>query len=533
MLEWTGERFLPWIEEALVAYEHLHRYAFASRFVAGKRVLDIGSGEGYGTFLLAQSASFAAGIDVDLPTIEHSASKYRRDNLDFIAASAIQLPFDKPFDVVVCFETLEHVENQEGLLGEARRLLGPDGLLIVSTPDKRTYSDEPHFDNPFHAHELYFEEFQELLGRHFNETRFLGQRVYPTSNIWPLDDPEGSGFAEYIIERSSSEFGLTESEKPDPMYYIGLASNTSGASGPRSVLIDVSNAYFDQIRDQLSEHSEIGATIQRLLDEQRLVLEWKDEQIKDLNGGIRSRDEALAWRASQIEDLKEVEAAAEVLRKHVASIEREQAGSAEYARSLEESIRAKDDYADRLVAGVRQTEARLGEKEVEAAAEVLRKHVASIEREQAGSAEYARSLEESIRAKDDYADRLVAGVRQTEARLGETEAQVKEVEAAAEVLRKHVASIEREQAGSAEYARSLEESIRAKDDYADRLVAGVRQTEARLGETEAQVKEQAQEAADARWELETLQATRGWQLIMSLRSFRQSIRDVFSGMFGH
>ncbi len=449
MLEWTGERFLPWIEEALVAYEHLHRYAFASRFVAGKRVLDIGSGEGYGTFLLAQSASFAAGIDVDLPTIEHSASKYRRDNIDFIAASAIQLPFDKPFDVVVCFETLEHVENQEGLLGEARRLLGPDGLLIVSTPDKRTYSDEPHFDNPFHAHELYFEEFQELLGRHFNETRFLGQRVYPTSNIWPLDDPEGSGFAEYIIERSSSEFGLTESEKPDPMYYIGLASNTSGASGPRSLLIDVSNAYFDQIRDQLSEHSEIGATIQRLLDEQRLVLEWKDEQIKDLNGGIRSRDEALAWRASQIEDLKEVEAAAEVLRKHVASIEREQAGSAEYARSLEESIRAKDDYA------------------------------------------------------------------------------------AAEVLRKHVASIEREQAGSAEYARSLEESIRAKDDYADRLVAGVRQTEARLGETEAQVKEQAQEAADARWELETLQATRGWQLIMSLRSFRQSIHDVFSGMFGH
>ena len=412
MLEWTGERFLPWIEEALVAYEHLHRYAFASRFVAGKRVLDIGSGEGYGTFLLAQSASFAAGIDVDLPTIEHSASKYRRDNLDFVAASAIQLPFDKPFDVVVCFETLEHVENQEGLLSEARRLLEPDGLLIVSTPDKQTYSDDPHFDNPFHAHELYFEEFQDLLGRHFKETRFLGQRVYPTSNIWPLDDPEGSGFAEYIIERSSSEFGLAKSKKPDPVYYIGLASNTSGTSGSRSVLIDVSNAYFDQIRDQLSEHSEIGETIQGMLDEHRLALEWKDEQIEDLNGGIRSRDEALAWRASQIEDLKEVEAAAEALRKHVASIEQEQASTAEYARSLEESIRAKNDYADRLEAGVRQTEAR-------------------------------------------------------------------------------------------------------------------------LGETEARVKEKAQEAADARGELETLQATRGWQLIMSLRSFRQSIRDVFSGMFGH
>ena len=297
-LEWTGERFLPWIEEALVAYEHLHRYAIASRLVAGKRVLDVGSGEGYGTALLAQTASLAVGIDVDLATVEHAASKYSRDNLEFVAASAIQLPFDTLFDVVVCFETLEHVENQEGLLAEVRRLLKADGIFIVSTPDKRSYSDQPHFDNPFHTHELYFEEFQQLLGRHFSKTSFLGQRVYPTSNIWPVEGPDGSDLAEYRVDRSSSEFRLTESTGPDPLYYIALASNAGMVSASRSVLIDVSDAYFDQVRLQITAQSGLVEQLRDAMEERRKALQWKDEQIEGLQATIRSRDEAIAWRES-------------------------------------------------------------------------------------------------------------------------------------------------------------------------------------------------------------------------------------------
>lgn len=217
MLEWTGERFLPWIEDATIAYEHLHRYAYASQFVAGAAVLDLGSGEGYGASLLARTASAVIGVDIDPESVSHAQRRYARPNLDFVDASAVQLPFVDPVDVVVCFETLEHIDNQHDLIREAKRMLKPEGLLIISTPDKRTYSDEPHADNPFHTRELYFEEFQELLGTHFNEVRFIGQRVYCNSNMWPIEQSEDNELAEFFIERTGSEFQISESRDRVPL----------------------------------------------------------------------------------------------------------------------------------------------------------------------------------------------------------------------------------------------------------------------------------------------------------------------------
>ena len=62
MLEWTGERFLPWLDQSLIAYEHLHRYAYAATFAKGKRVLDLASGEGYGSRILAAAASSVVAV---------------------------------------------------------------------------------------------------------------------------------------------------------------------------------------------------------------------------------------------------------------------------------------------------------------------------------------------------------------------------------------------------------------------------------------------------------------------------------------
>src|SRR5438034_11094846 len=68
MLEWTGERYVPWMEGAEIGYEHLHRYAFATQFVRNKRVLDLASGEGYGSNLLAKTAKQVVGVDIDEQT---------------------------------------------------------------------------------------------------------------------------------------------------------------------------------------------------------------------------------------------------------------------------------------------------------------------------------------------------------------------------------------------------------------------------------------------------------------------------------
>src|SRR5688572_32983375 len=107
MFEWTGERFLPWIKEPALAYEHLHRYAYAAKLVQGKRVLDLASGEGYGANLLAQHASAVIGVDIDAGSVEHASARYgnRGANVEFIAGSItnVPIPDDHSFDAVVCF----------------------------------------------------------------------------------------------------------------------------------------------------------------------------------------------------------------------------------------------------------------------------------------------------------------------------------------------------------------------------------------------------------------------------------------------
>src|SRR5512132_1392768 len=105
--EFTGERFLPSCSGE-IAYEHWHRYAFARRFVAGRRVLDAACGEGYGSALLAQTASAVVGLDIDAGVVAAAREAYaQRTNLRFDVASVTLLPLaDRSIDVVVSFETI-------------------------------------------------------------------------------------------------------------------------------------------------------------------------------------------------------------------------------------------------------------------------------------------------------------------------------------------------------------------------------------------------------------------------------------------
>src|SRR5215470_11508581 len=141
MLEWTGERFLPWRNDPALAYEHLHRYFYAAEFAHGKDVLDLASGEGYGANLLAQVANRVVGVDIAEEAVQHARSRYEKKNLEFIAASITKIPIveNATFDLIVCFEAIEHIDDQEGLLQEVLRLLKPYGLFIVSTPNKPVY----------------------------------------------------------------------------------------------------------------------------------------------------------------------------------------------------------------------------------------------------------------------------------------------------------------------------------------------------------------------------------------------------------
>jgi len=221
-LPWTGERLVPSVEGDN-AFEHLHRYALAREVAKNKIVLDLACGEGYGSNLLAQVADQVIGIDVSPEAVEHAKSVYARDNLMFQVGMCSKIPLDTDsVDLVVSFETLEHHDQHEKMLAEIKRVLRPHGILIISTPDKRIYSDLTGYANPYHVKELYLEEFKSLLNTYFKNNIIIGQRICHGSLVAPIRNEQSADFSTFKgnFEDVNSEKGLS-----DAVYLIGVASD--------------------------------------------------------------------------------------------------------------------------------------------------------------------------------------------------------------------------------------------------------------------------------------------------------------------
>lgn len=188
-MKFSGERFVPGEVAGELRLEHLHRYAFASTLCEGQEVLDIASGEGYGSAMLSRRARSVLGVDISEEAVANARSAYppaSHPNLRFEVGSVLAIPApDRSFDRVVSFETIEHLAEHEGMLRELRRVLRDDGLLVISTPDRRHYSDERGFENEFHVRELYADEFDALLRTRFGEIAWYGQRFLIASAILP------------------------------------------------------------------------------------------------------------------------------------------------------------------------------------------------------------------------------------------------------------------------------------------------------------------------------------------------------------
>lgn len=302
LIEATGERIVPWARDAQVLYEHLHRYLWARPLVAGRRVLDLGSGEGYGGALLADAATAVTGVDIDEQTVAHSRANYDRANLDFAVASATDLSAyeDGAFGAVVAFEVIEHIAEHERVLAEIARVLAPDGLVIMSTPERRAYSDERDFVNPYHVRELTQDEFVALLRRHFGEVALYSQRAIAGSRIEAFDGPAAQGHLSLPVERAGDEW--RPAPPPAPFYLIAVASNAAlpEAVG-ESTLLDYGleviaehratiDGLVQEIRDQRERCvAELEEKNQLLVAEQARAQRWEDE--------ARRVQESVAWRA--------------------------------------------------------------------------------------------------------------------------------------------------------------------------------------------------------------------------------------------
>jgi O-antigen biosynthesis protein len=236
LIEWTGERCVPWTDDYQVIYEHYHRYAFALRFVAGKRVLDLASGEGYGAALLAGSAATVVGLEIDPVTVEHASRRYRSDSLSFAAGSIEDpdaLPDAAPFDVITCFEAIEHVERQDLVLQLVRKLLVPGGVFLCSTPDIEVYTHDHGNDNPFHVHELDEGGFRSLLDESFEHVSLLRQNVA----VGSLIHGDGHGVDLHTLHQESADDWQVRPGAPHT-YFVAVASDRPVGVVGASLLTD-------------------------------------------------------------------------------------------------------------------------------------------------------------------------------------------------------------------------------------------------------------------------------------------------------
>lgn len=169
--------------------EHLNRYLFVMRFVPKRVVLDVACGTGYGTELLSKSADFIVGADISREALRY-ANEHYTENADknFVLTDANNLPFrDDVFDVVVSFETIEHLDRCDLFLQGIKSVLKINGALIISTPNSKvdSFAKSSKPSNPFHIREFTGREFSKILCMFSSKKHFYGQCRY-TLKDWLL-----------------------------------------------------------------------------------------------------------------------------------------------------------------------------------------------------------------------------------------------------------------------------------------------------------------------------------------------------------
>ena len=203
-------------ESGARADAHMVRYALAATLVRpGDTVLDCACGLGYGSAILAAQSggSRFIGIDLDADTVGYASANFSQQyGVEYRAASAADLSFipDDSIDIVVSFETIEHIDDYHAFLREAQRVLRPDGRIIASVPN--LWVDETGRDpNPYHFHAFDYPFFRATLAQYF-----LVEERYAQS--------APGGFKMWDAPRTLYSLPLDLESAPDTEWLILVAS---------------------------------------------------------------------------------------------------------------------------------------------------------------------------------------------------------------------------------------------------------------------------------------------------------------------
>jgi hypothetical protein len=335
LVEFTGERVIPGQVNDDLWSEHVARYAFARGYARGKRVLDAGCGTGYGSAELAQSAAEVTGVDIAPDAIEYASANYPIAGLRFLEASCTIVPFPaESFDLVVAFEVIEHLTDYRAFLNECARVLTREGLLIVSSPNKRYYAETRSATgpNPFHEHEFEAGEFVRELERVFPNVRLLLQNrvesfaFHPPVSFWPaearIDGGGGSAEDAHFFIALCSRGQLPE---PKSFVYVPKAAN----------MLRERELHVEALKRQLADVKADRGALLELFRRQTSELEergmWAQQLDRDLTTS-RERIVALQNEAAEL---------AADYRAQFARMEQEDQIKTEWARKASAELEAK------------------------------------------------------------------------------------------------------------------------------------------------------------------------------------------------
>jgi ubiquinone/menaquinone biosynthesis C-methylase UbiE len=309
------ERFDP-AESAgtLMDAEHRCRYWWAAQVVKGKDVLDAACGTGYGTLMLAEAgAESVVGVDASADAVDVARERLGEHG-EILQADLAKVPLeDDSFDLVVCMETIEHLSDGSAAIAEFRRVLRPDGLLLVSSPNPGVYPE----GNEHHVHEYSADELKELVGATFPSVVEYVQHPWIASGI-SADDHE------------------TEADWPAPEL-MEIAAPTAGSQTYTILAAAASDPPHLAARVTLGESFEIGWWSDQLEGERSRLQDAQRKQDR-VDGQLASAEEQLEKARAQAAETEQY-----LTRELTASLEREQAAGKQLNEANGRVVRASEE----------------------------------------------------------------------------------------------------------------------------------------------------------------------------------------------
>lgn len=291
------ERMIPEYHKSSIIYgEHIVRYLSAAKLLAGKRVLDIASGSGYGTQILSKHAKHIIGVDISEDSVLYAQQNYPGKNIEYRVGDGESIPLeDKSVDVVVSFETIEHIKNYKNFMKEVKRVLVDDGLLVLSTPNDLEFAEGNHF----HLHEFTQLELEKLVKESFSQTKSYFQGTWLYSAL--LEEGKISREESFKLDTLNA----APLKPKNYLYFFMLCSNRkiSESITDFAVISEHWSARKNQEKESLTQQHITNVTdslkaAEKYATELQESLTLKDQHIKNLESQLARIKSTIAWKVA-------------------------------------------------------------------------------------------------------------------------------------------------------------------------------------------------------------------------------------------